>query len=135
MDTPENIALLNAFGQVVTIVRGDVPEGWQPPEGMTACPVSQLPEGWTRVPEPVAEVTEITPRQMRLAMLASGIDPDGIRAMLDQIPDASQRKQAIIEWEYALSIKRDHPMLEPLAAMCGISHEQLDGLFTLAATF
>ena len=129
------LAIINADGLVVTIVRPDVPEGWTPPDGCTACPVEDLPPGWQRVPEPVVEIVEITPRQMRLAMLASGIDPDGIRAMLDQIPDAATRKQAVIEWEYALSIKRDHPMLEPLAAMCGITHEQLDGLFRLAATF
>jgi hypothetical protein len=129
----KQIAILTTDNQVETI--WNVADDWTPPVHLRTCPVEDLPPGWQRVPVPTPEVTEITPRQMRLAMLQSGIDPDGIRAMLDQIPDAATRKQAVIEWEYALAIRRDHPMLEPLAAMCGISHEQLDALFRLAATF
>jgi len=46
-----SLAILNALGQVVTFVRCDVPEGWTPPEGCTAIPDDQLPEGWQREPE------------------------------------------------------------------------------------
>lgn len=46
-----SLAILNASGRVVTFVRADVPVGWTPPEGCTAVPGDQLPEGWQYEPE------------------------------------------------------------------------------------
>lgn len=45
------LAILNSFGQVVTFVRDDLPEGWSPPDGCTAVPEAELPAGWQREPE------------------------------------------------------------------------------------
>lgn len=45
------IAILNDIGQVVTLVRDDVPAGWAPPDGCTAIPESELPAGWQRAAE------------------------------------------------------------------------------------
>ena len=45
------LAVCNADGLVLTFVRDDVPDGWTPPEGCTAVPDDQLPEGWQMVPE------------------------------------------------------------------------------------
>lgn len=45
------LAILNSLGQVVTFVRDDVPSGWQPPDGCTAIPESDLSAGWQRAPE------------------------------------------------------------------------------------
>lgn len=41
-----------ATGKVVTFVRADVPQGWQPPEGCTAVAASALPVGWQYEPAP-----------------------------------------------------------------------------------
>jgi hypothetical protein len=46
-----SIAIVNTAGRVVTFVRPDVPEGWTPPDGCTAVPDDQLPEGWEMAPE------------------------------------------------------------------------------------
>jgi hypothetical protein len=46
-----SIAILNSVGRVITFVRADVPNGWTPPDGCTAVPDDQLPDGWEYEPE------------------------------------------------------------------------------------
>jgi len=76
-----------------------------------------------------------TPRQFRLALLNSNIDLNTIENMLNNIPDQIERNIAIIEWEYSLEIKREHPLVSSFAAQLNITEKQLDDIFTLANTF
>jgi hypothetical protein len=46
-----SIAILNSLGRVITFVQADVPDGWTPPDGCTAVPDDQLPDGWQMEPE------------------------------------------------------------------------------------
>lgn len=74
---------------------------------------------------------EVSPRQIRLALLSIGITPAAIQQAIEAMPDP-QRTAANIEWEFATVIRRDHAMLNAMAAQMGMSSEQLDDLFRAA---
>lgn len=76
-----------------------------------------------------------TPRQFRLALIQSNIDMNAIETMLNNIPNEMQRKIALIEWEYSIEIKRNHPLISSFASQLNISDQQLDQIFILANTF
>ncbi len=78
------------------------------------------------VPAPEA----VTARQARLALLAVG-KLDMIEAALAQMP-GPQGRAAQIEWEYALEIRRDSPLIAALAPALGLTMEQVDDLFRAA---
>ena len=52
-----------------------------------------------------------TPRQLRIALIQSGISLSTIEAQIDAISDPIQREIARAEWEYALQIKKQHPLV------------------------
>lgn len=67
----------------------------------------------------------LTPRQIRLGLLAGGIT----EAMVDA---ALTDPHAIIEWKYASQYKRDHPLVAGLGAAFGLSEAQIDGMWQAA---
>ena len=77
----------------------------------------------------------VTVRQLRRACIASGIMPDQITAAINQIEDATERANALTDWEYASSYERGHALIAQMATMFGLSDEQVDAIFILAATY
>jgi len=70
----------------------------------------------------------ISMRQARLALLQSDLlsrVDDSIAAM----PEASR-----IEWEFAATVERTHPLVTALASNLPLTSQQLDDLFTLGAS-
>ena len=65
----------------------------------------------------------VTPRQMRLALLAHGVPIANIPAML---PDDAAR----VEWEYALEFRRDNPLVIQFA---GVLQLDIEAVFREAA--
>ena len=74
----------------------------------------------------------VSMRQARLALLGAG-KLDGVQAALAAAPGI-EGQAARIEWEYAQEVRRDWPLLNAVAAQMGMTGEQVDGLFNLAAT-
>lgn len=74
----------------------------------------------------------VYPRQIRLALLSLGITTDMITQMLDTIEDEFQRAAALIDWEYALTIRRDNPLVASLANQLSKTDEEVDQLFIAA---
>lgn len=68
--------------------------------------------------------TVVSMRQARLALLGAGL-LDDIEAVIAQQSAAAQ-----IEWEYAQTVERTHPLVQSL----GLSEAQLDELFLQAAS-
>lgn len=81
-------------------------------------------ENSLKAKQPVVPQT-LTPRQFRLAMLSAGVTPDTVTSMLSDNP------AALIEWEYASEIKRDHPLIGALAAQMGKSEAEIDQIFIM----
>lgn len=76
-----------------------------------------------------------TPRQFRLALIESQIDINTIENMIAGIPNEMERKKALIEWEYSIEIRRNHPLITSFGQSMGLSESQIDALFVLAKTF
>lgn len=86
-----------------------------------------------QIDPPVSSVpTEITMRQARLALLGAGLLDDvstTISAMSEPMKSAAN-----IEWEYSNTVLRHNGFVSVLAPLLGLTDEQVDNLFILAAT-
>lgn len=80
----------------------------------------------------------VTMRQGRLAMLQTPYGDTNLLAMIDPtlaaIENPIQRQAAQIDWEFAAEINRGFPLVQQLSSALGLTEEQLDDLFKLAAT-
>lgn len=94
-----------------------------------------LAEGNTPEPAdapPVPVITSVTMRQARLALLQQNL--------LTQVNDAvasmpgAQGEAVRIEWEFSSTVERNRPLVQALAASLGLTSQELDDLFILAAT-
>lgn len=129
-----SLAILDAENRVVTFVRLDVPEGWQPPAGCTALPDDELPEGWERAPDSSPVPPQVSARQIRLWLIKNGIDLAAVEAAIDSIMDQPTRDSVRVEWEYAPYIERSHQWLAPLSQVLGLDEAAVDAAFREAAS-
>lgn len=82
-------------------------------------------------PDPGPGVPEaVTMRQARLALLSAGL-LDAAQGVIDALPMPA-RRQAQIEWEYALSVRRDHPLIALMISEGLATAAEVDGLFMAA---
>ena len=87
----------------------------------------------TEYSHPAAVVpAAVTMRQARLALHANGLLTAAVSA-IDSLPEP-QKTAAQIEWEYSSEVHRQSQMTNLIAAALGLSPQQIDELFQLAAT-
>lgn len=74
----------------------------------------------------------VTPKQARLALLGAGLlaTVEGAIASLPGIEGDAAR----VTWEFANEFKRNDPLLLQIAGVLELDDEQIDQLFTTAAT-
>lgn len=74
-------------------------------------------------------------RQLRLALLGLGITNTQVEAKIATMPGTpAQREAALIEWQDALTYRRDHPLVVMLGAALGLTEAQIDNAWQGAAT-
>lgn len=71
----------------------------------------------------------LTARQFRLGMLAGGILSTDIVAVIEGMPDGVAKESAKIEWEYATTFSRLHPLVVQLSTSLGFTPEAVDELW------
>jgi len=86
---------------------------------------------WTDVeeadPSPSAEPPpRPDARQIRLALIDAGIDLADVAALLAGDP------AALVQWEYASHVPRDHPLVEALAAALDLDEQAVGAIFATA---
>ena len=116
-DTEEELALAQGhlYQQVISI------------EGMI--PEPQV--GWEWVNGTVRKYyAEITPRQMRQALVISGIDLTMIDAALNSLPEPT-KSLAIISWDFAIGFNRYDPLVSSVAMLLGWGEAEIDALWDL----
>ena len=77
----------------------------------------------------------LTRRQFRLALVMNGFALADIEAIINQIEDDMQRQIIQIEWQDATVFERNNSSLFAMAALMGLSAEQVDALWVQALTF
>lgn len=77
-------------------------------------------------------IPDVTPRQIRIALLMSGVNEADIDAALDSLPEPT-KTTAKIEWQYSISFSRANALVGIVGSMLGWSDEQLDDLWLLAS--
>lgn len=80
------------------------------------------------VPPAPPPITSVTPRQARLALLGAGL-LDTVNSMIEGLSPADR-----ITWDYATTIERTDPLIASLGAALELTEEQIDALFTNAAS-
>jgi len=55
--------------------------------------------------------------------------------MLESIADETERKKALVEWEYSIEIERSHPLVFTFADQLGLTETDLDNLFFLTNNY
>lgn len=78
---------------------------------------------------PVPE--EITMRQARLALFGAGL-LGAVDAAMNGLPSPT-KEVALIEWEYAATVRRKSPWIMQLGPALGLTPEQIDQLFIAGA--
>jgi hypothetical protein len=124
---------------LVTVAGGIAPAGTGGLVPLDGAPAG-VAIGWSWTPEsgfePPALVVpaEVTPAQMRRQLRRVTL-PDGrnARTVADNWIAGSGNGDLQDEWEYGLTIRRDHPAIAALAAAYGLSAATVDGLFIAAA--
>ena len=76
--------------------------------------------------------TVVTMRQARLALLGAGL-LDSVNAAIAAMPGIDG-EAARLEWEYAATVDRASQLVASLTAALSLTVEQLDSLFTQAAS-
>ena len=127
-------ALLNSAGQVITFLRDDLPEGYQPPAGCSLIDQSQLPAGWVFAPPNIDPSLSISPRQIREWLLSQGITDATVEAAITaQITDPTAQQIALIDYRTAEVFVRSDPLVAEIGAALGLTSAQIDAGFLAAS--
>lgn len=77
------------------------------------------------------DLPDVTPRQMRQALILSGVSMEMIETALSSLPEPN-RSLALTEWEYSIAFKRQNPLVKMVAVLLGWTDDQLDDLWIMA---
>lgn len=76
-------------------------------------------------------IPTVTPRQIRQALILSGVSLQTIEDALDSLPEPT-RSLAKTEWEYSVNFDRRRPLVVQVGLMLGWTSNQLDDLWLFA---
>jgi hypothetical protein len=76
--------------------------------------------------------TEVTPRQIKQALVLNGVTLASIEAALDTLSEPT-KSLAKIEWEYSISFHRNRALVNQMGQMLGWTSQQLDDLWVFAS--
>jgi hypothetical protein len=120
--------------EVVTFVRVDTAAA---PDGFALVLESSLPPNWVPSPHDQQAVPETVTRwQFRRWLVDHGIFPESVEAMIEaSIADPLDRARALVDWRDGPIVRRDHPLLGPMAAALGLTEAAVDAAFREAAEY
>lgn len=81
-----------------------------------------------------AGLPTLTARQLRLGLITNGIMPSQVQSAIEAMPPGADREKALVEWEYASSFDRLHPLIATVGAALGLTDAQVDAMWTAAAS-
>ena len=115
--------ILNHLGQVIGEL--ELPDGTS--EEVWAKKLAQY-----ALPPPAESIPSVTPRQIRQALVLTGISMTQIEDALASLPEP-HKSLAQIEWEYSTLFIRSNPLVSQIGQVLGWNSQQLDDLWKKAA--
>lgn len=89
---------------------------------------------WIEKPlDPIVVPEVISPRQIRLWFIQNNIPLSSVENAIASIEDDIVRETTQVEWEYSPYVERNHPMINTLGSVLGLSPEQIDQAFIQAS--
>lgn len=107
-----------------TVFPGDIDNG----DGTFSRPTPPAPTS----EEVRAAMPSLTARQFRLGLLDADRTFAQVEAAIAAIPDEIAREKAMVEWEYAATFNRLHPLVVDLSGALGFTPEEVDTLWQSA---
>ena len=77
-----------------------------------------------------ASMPPLSARQLRLGLVSNGIALASVQAAVDAISDPTERELAQVEWEYATSFERVHPLISQIGAALNLTPEEIDTMWS-----
>lgn len=87
----------------------------------------------TWVPLVIPPPANISARQIRLWLIENNISLTSVENAINSIVNEKLREKTLVEWEYAPYIERNHPLLNTLGEVLGLTSEQIDAAFVQAS--
>jgi hypothetical protein len=84
-------------------------------------------------PVTIEPIASVSPRQIRLALVSSGIPLDTIESFINSLEEPT-KTMARIAWEYSTAFERYNELVEQLGAAMGLTSTQLDDLWRMAGS-
>lgn len=79
-----------------------------------------------------AEMLPLTPRQLRLTLVRSGISLASVADAIAAMPNGLTKEETAVEWEYATTFERTSPALLAIADALYMTPEAVDTLWSQA---
>jgi hypothetical protein len=79
------------------------------------------------------KISDVTPRQIRMALLGVGITESMIDSVINGLPSPT-KEAAMIAWKFSTAFQRNNPLIPIVAQMINYNSSQLDDLWKLAST-
>lgn len=76
-----------------------------------------------------ARMPSLSARQFRLGLVAGGFTLSQVAANIEAMPEGVDKETAEIEWEYATSFERTHPLISSIGSSLGLTEEQIDTMW------
>ncbi|KQW62692.1 MULTISPECIES: hypothetical protein [unclassified Ensifer] len=80
-----------------------------------------------------AAMPSLTARQLRLGLVTNGIPLSSVTSTIGGMPAGPDKDKAQIEWEYASTFNRMHPLIATVGAALGLTEEEIDNMWLAAA--
>jgi hypothetical protein len=77
-------------------------------------------------------IEDISPRQIRMALLSQGLTEAAIDSAINTLSSPS-KEQAMIAWKYSTTFKRSEVAVAMIGALLSLSSEQLDGVWKIGS--
>lgn len=92
--------------------------------------IRNFDENWIN---PLNVPLTVTPRQIRVALILSGISLDLIEQTINSLEEPN-RSIVRVTWEYSVEFQRNNPFIVSMAPLLNLTESQVDQLFILAST-
>lgn len=76
----------------------------------------------------------LTARQLRLGLVNNGLTPAQVSAAIEAMAEGAAKETARIEWEYATTFNRTHPLIETISDALGLTATQVDSMWLAAVS-